>query len=51
MFDQAPSEVFLPEKQTSEHDFYVESTQVCSAEEDLAQPNDLSVRLADFGAC
>ncbi|KAK3984177.1 Serine/threonine-protein kinase [Cladorrhinum sp. PSN332] len=49
MFDQAPSEVFLPQKLPSEHDFYIESTQVSSAEEDLMRPKELSVRLADFG--
>ncbi|EAQ93087.1 hypothetical protein CHGG_01322 [Chaetomium globosum CBS 148.51] len=51
MFEQAPSEVFLPEDtpQGPPGDFYMESTQISSAEEDLTQPTDLSVRLADFG--
>ncbi|KAK3300567.1 serine protein kinase Sky1 [Chaetomium fimeti] len=51
MFEQAPSEVFLPEDtpQAPAGDFYMESTQVFSAEEDISRPTDLSVRLADFG--
>ncbi|SPQ22208.1 1c17f1d4-95d7-478a-8e76-adfc9a26f8ae [Thermothielavioides terrestris] len=51
MFEQAPSEAFRSERPPLEalNDFYMESRQVSSAEEDLTQPTDLSVRLADFG--
>lgn len=53
MFEQAPSEAFRPDRPPLEAptDFYMESRQVWSAEEDLTQPTDLSVRLADFGTC
>ncbi|KAK4041449.1 Serine/threonine-protein kinase [Parachaetomium inaequale] len=51
MFEQAPSHVFLLQRSPAEppNDFFMESTQVSSAEEDLTRPTDLSVRLADFG--
>lgn len=53
MFEQAPSELFLPEHLPLDppNDFYIESTPVSSDEEDLALPTALSVRLADFGTC
>jgi serine/threonine-protein kinase SRPK3 len=53
MFEQAPSEAFLPQHSPLEppNDFYMESTQVSSAEKDLGRPTALSVRLADFGTC
>ncbi|KND88077.1 Serine/threonine-protein kinase SRPK [Tolypocladium ophioglossoides CBS 100239] len=51
MFQQAPSEAFQPDDSPLDppNDFYVESIQVSSAEEDVAWSTDLSVRLADFG--
>ncbi|KAM4067240.1 kinase [Hirsutella rhossiliensis] len=51
MFQHAPSEVFQPRDSPLDpsNDFYTESVQVSSAEEDVACPADLSVRLADFG--
>lgn len=53
MFEQAPSEAFRPGRPAldAQNDFYMESEQVSSAEEDFTQPTDLSVRLADFGTC
>jgi serine/threonine-protein kinase SRPK3 len=53
MFEQAPSAAFRPHRSPLEppNDFYMESTQVSSAEEDIAHPTELSVRLADFGTC
>lgn len=51
MFEYAPSSVFRhssPPLDTP-YDFYMESEQVSSAEEDLSAPADLSVRLIDFG--
>lgn len=51
MFKHAPSEVFRPDEllPKSENDFYMVSMQVSSAEEDITDPPDLNVRLADFG--
>lgn len=51
MFQHAPSQAFQPDEPLpdSDSDFYMESVQVSSAEEDLTSPADLSVRLADFG--
>ncbi|KPM35260.1 hypothetical protein AK830_g11315 [Neonectria ditissima] len=51
MFQQAPSEAFQRDGSSLKppNDFYVGSTQVSSAQEDLTCSTDLSVRLADFG--
>ncbi|UNI24634.1 Non-specific serine/threonine protein kinase [Purpureocillium takamizusanense] len=51
MFEQAPSEAFRQRVSPLKppNDFYMASTQLSSAEEDIAQPTELSVRLADFG--
>lgn len=51
MFQYAPSEVFEPAGMVLNppNDFYMESSQVTSAEEDITCPIDLSVRLADLG--
>ncbi|POR39117.1 Uncharacterized protein TPAR_00676 [Tolypocladium paradoxum] len=51
MFEQAPSEAFRSHGLSLDppNSFYVESTPVSSAEEDIADPTELSVRLADFG--
>lgn len=51
MFEHAPSDVFLPQRPPLDppNDFYIESSQISSAEEDLARVTDVSVRLADFG--
>lgn len=53
MFQKAPSSVFQSDEPLveTENNFYIKSTQVLSAEEDVACPEDLSVRLADFGTC
>lgn len=53
MFEQAPSEVFRPRvsPMAPPNDFYMESAQVSSAEEDITHPTDFAVRLADFGTC
>lgn len=48
MFEHAPPEAFAPDSQAgSGH--VIESIQVSSADEDLAQSTDVSVKLADFG--
>ncbi|KAL2021638.1 hypothetical protein VTK56DRAFT_6991 [Thermocarpiscus australiensis] len=51
MFEKAPSEAFRLREPPLDppNDFYMASTQVSSAEEDMATPTDLSVRLTDFG--
>ncbi|KAI1735516.1 kinase-like protein [Xylaria scruposa] len=51
MFAHAPSEVFMPQSPPlpPPHDYYMQSEQVSSGEEDLTKPDDISVRLADFG--
>ncbi|KAF5008976.1 hypothetical protein FDECE_4772 [Fusarium decemcellulare] len=51
MFENAPSEVFLPQHPPLDppNDFYIESSQISSAGEDLSQTTEVSVRLADFG--
>jgi hypothetical protein len=51
MFEEAPSEVFLPQRPPLDplNDFYIESSPISSAEEDLAHVTEVSVRLADFG--
>ncbi len=51
MFESAPSEVFLPQRPPLDppNDFYIQSSQVSSAEEDLSHVTEVSVRLADFG--
>lgn len=51
MFEKAPSYIFESDAAPLDppNDFYMESIQVSSAEEDLTQPADLSVRLVDFG--
>ena len=51
MFQKAPSEAFHSDipPLAPPNDFYMESVQVSSAEEDLTRTSDLSVRLADFG--
>lgn len=51
MFQQAPSRVFRPRASPPDpiNDFYMESFEVSSAEEDVACAVDLSVKLADFG--
>jgi hypothetical protein len=53
MFEQAPSEAFQSNRPSLEppNDFYMASTQVSSAEEDISNPSELSIRLADFGTC
>jgi serine/threonine-protein kinase SRPK3 len=52
MFNHAPPEVFAPESiGKPPNDFYLESVQVSSGEEDLTTAEDLNVRLADFGTC
>ena len=53
MFEQAPPEAFRPDRPPlkAPDDFYMESRQLSSGGEDLTQPTDLSVRLADFGTC
>lgn len=47
MFDNAPSEVFQPDGGARDGPV-IESAQV-SAEEDLAQSTNISIKLADFG--
>jgi len=51
MFENAPSEVFLPLRLPlpPPKDFYIESSQISSAEEDLSRVAEVNVRLADFG--
>ncbi|KAJ3578958.1 hypothetical protein NPX13_g1607 [Xylaria arbuscula] len=51
MFAHAPSELFMPQSPPlpPPHDYYMQSEQVSSGEEDLTMPHDVSVRLADFG--
>ncbi|KAK7416993.1 hypothetical protein QQZ08_011791 [Neonectria magnoliae] len=51
MFEQAPSEAFQRDGSSLDppNDFYIECTQVSSAEEDIACSTELSVRLAAFG--
>ena len=51
MFQKAPPEAFQSDASPLDppNDFYMESVQVTSAEEDVTCPADLSVRLADFG--
>ncbi|RDA82776.1 hypothetical protein CP532_0407 [Ophiocordyceps camponoti-leonardi (nom. inval.)] len=51
MFDKAPPEAFVPHDPPlpPPQDFYMESTQLSSHEEDLTQSTDVSVRLTDFG--
>lgn len=51
MFQHAPSEAFKPDSLALPPplDFYTESAQVSSAEEDLAHSTDISIMLADFG--
>ncbi|KAG8415453.1 hypothetical protein J3458_009300 [Metarhizium acridum] len=51
MFQQAPSEAFRPRDLVLDplNDFYRESMQVSSSQEDITCPPDLSVRLGDFG--
>ncbi|EXU97719.1 serine/threonine protein kinase domain protein [Metarhizium robertsii] len=51
MFKHAPSEAFKPDSLALPPplDFYTESAQVSSAEEDLAHSTDISIMLADFG--
>lgn len=48
MFHHAPSEAFEPEPDACS-DLIMESIQVVSAEEDLAQATDIFVTLGDFG--
>lgn len=52
MFEKAPSQVFMPQLAPLQppSDFYRQSEQLSSGEEDLAQTTDLSIKLADFGA-
>lgn len=51
MFEKAPSEAFTPQLPPLDppNDFYRQSEQVSSGEEDLAHATDVSIRLADFG--
>ncbi|KAF1920903.1 serine kinase [Ampelomyces quisqualis] len=50
MFNNAPSGVFAPDSiQESPDDFYVESVQLTSGEEDITTSTSLNVRIADFG--
>ncbi|KAI3319512.1 kinase-like protein [Xylariaceae sp. AK1471] len=51
MFENAPSKAFLPQRLPLDppNDFYIQSTQISSAEEDLSRVTEVSVRLADFG--
>lgn len=51
MFQKAPSEAFRSDTPSlaPPNDFYMESVQVSSAQEDIARTTDISVRLADFG--
>ena len=51
MFQQVPSEAFRSRDPMPDplNDFYSESVQVSSAEEDITHATDLSVRLGDFG--
>lgn len=51
MFENALSDVFLPEDPPPDppNDFYIQSSQISSADEDLSRVTDVSVRLADFG--
>lgn len=51
MFQKAPSEAFQSDtpQLIPANDFYMESVQVSSADEDIARTTHLSVRLADFG--
>lgn len=51
MFQNAPEEVFAQNAPPLDppNDFYMESEPVTSADEDLADPENISVRLADFG--
>lgn len=53
MFQSAPSEVFEPKPIVSEgsQDFYFETQQILSIEEDVTTETKISVKLADFGAC
>jgi hypothetical protein len=53
MFENAPSDVFLPEKAPigRSNDFYLASSQFTCHEEDIATSPYISVRLTDFGTC
>lgn len=52
MFKNAPSGVFTPDSTPEPpDDFYVESVQLTSGEEDITTSTTLTVRLADFGTC
>jgi hypothetical protein len=52
MFNHAPSAVFAPDLiPQPPNDFYVQSVQMSSGEEELETSTDLNVRLADFGTC
>lgn len=48
MFENAPSEAFQPDGGARDGPV-IESVQVSSAEEDLAQSTNISIKLADFG--
>ncbi|KAJ3493433.1 hypothetical protein NLG97_g4736 [Lecanicillium saksenae] len=48
MFQNAPSEVFRPDSDACP-DAVIQSIQVSSAEEDLAETTEISVKIADFG--
>lgn len=51
IFENAPSEVFLPQDPPPDppNNFYIQSSQISSADEDLSRVTEVSVRLADFG--
>jgi serine/threonine-protein kinase SRPK3 len=51
MFEKAPSKVFTPQLPPLDppNDFYRQSEQLSSGEEDLANATDISTKLADFG--
>ncbi|KAH7035600.1 kinase-like domain-containing protein [Microdochium trichocladiopsis] len=51
LFSSLSSDNFVPQRRPLDppHDFYMESMQVSSAQEDLAQVPSVAVRLADFG--
>lgn len=52
MFNYAPSEVFAPDMiPKPPNDFYMESVQFSSNEEDLTISTGVNVRIADFGTC
>lgn len=52
IFRLAPSSIFAPDATPQPpDDFYIESVQLTSGEEDVTDPVNVNIRLADFGTC